>query len=305
MLLRHLSYFVALAREKHFARASEACNIAQPTLSAAIRKIEDDLQVPLVVRGHRYVGLTPEGEKVLEWGRQILADYASLRDDLSGMRRGLGGTLRLGVVPAAMPAVSFLTARLSTMHPAVSVEIRTMPSRAIQNGLDAFEIDGGLTYLDNEPLEHVRRVPLYKERYVFVTRRGNSFTGRRTVTWKEAVGERLCLLVHDMQNRRIIDAVAASEGLQIEAAVTTNSFLGICAHLAQGGWSSIVPHTFWHALGRPAEFVMIDLVEPVASQAIGLVVSDREPLSSMAAALLAVASKIDLDADFALADSAA
>jgi DNA-binding transcriptional LysR family regulator len=54
MLIRHLAYFVTLARVKHYARAAEACNIAQPTLSAAIRKLEEDLQVHLVVRGHRF-----------------------------------------------------------------------------------------------------------------------------------------------------------------------------------------------------------------------------------------------------------
>jgi DNA-binding transcriptional LysR family regulator len=72
MLIRHLSYFVVLAREKHYGRAAEASNIAQPTLSAAIRKLEDDLQVHLVVRNHHYGGLTPDGEKVLEWGQRLL-----------------------------------------------------------------------------------------------------------------------------------------------------------------------------------------------------------------------------------------
>jgi DNA-binding transcriptional LysR family regulator len=54
MFVRHLSYFVALARERHFGRAAEACHITQPTLSAAMRKLENNLEVPLVVRGHRY-----------------------------------------------------------------------------------------------------------------------------------------------------------------------------------------------------------------------------------------------------------
>src|SRR5271154_3972589 len=112
MLVRHLSYFVTLARERHFARAAVLCNVAQPTLSAAIRKLEEDLGgVRLVLRDHRFVGLTAEGEKVLAWGRQILTDYNSLRDDLTGLQRGLTGILRLGVVPAAMPVISFLSAR--------------------------------------------------------------------------------------------------------------------------------------------------------------------------------------------------
>src|SRR3546814_9502962 len=81
MLIRHLAYFVTLAKERHFARAADACHITQPTLSTAIRKLEEDLGVPLVARGHRFTGLTPEGEKLLAWSRQILTDYQSLRSE--------------------------------------------------------------------------------------------------------------------------------------------------------------------------------------------------------------------------------
>jgi DNA-binding transcriptional LysR family regulator len=298
MLIRHLSYFVALARERHFARAAEVCNVAQPTLSAAIRKLEEDLQARLVVRGHRYIGLTPEGERLLAWGRQILTDYNSLREDLSQLRQGLAGTLRLGVIPAAMPCVSFLTARFCRDHPAADVEIRSMTSRAIQVGLDAFEIDGGVTYLENEPLEHVRRTPLYLERYVFVARRDHPFAGRRSVTWSEAAGERLCLLGEDMQNRRILNNVATSIGITLAPLVVSNSFLAIFSHLRHGEWSSIMPHTFTYALGGASDLLAIELVEPVHTQAIGLVLSNRDPPTPMANALLASARECERDQDF-------
>jgi DNA-binding transcriptional LysR family regulator len=88
MFLRHLCYFVTLAREKHFARAAEACHISQPTLSAAIRKLEDDLEVRLVIRGHRFLGLTAEGDLMLAWAQRILKDYDGLRIDLTGLRAG-------------------------------------------------------------------------------------------------------------------------------------------------------------------------------------------------------------------------
>lgn len=61
MLLRQLEYLVALARERHFARAAAACFVSQPSLSAAIRRLEHELDVPIVRRGRRYEGLTPEG----------------------------------------------------------------------------------------------------------------------------------------------------------------------------------------------------------------------------------------------------
>ena len=156
-------------------------------------------------------------------GSAILSDYEGLRIDLTGLRSGLSGSLRLGVIPAAMRSFSCLTARFSSIHPAATVEVMSMTSRSIQKGLDSFELDAGVTYLDNEPLEHVRRFPLYKERYIFVTSGGSRYAGRRTISWREAAEERLCLLSPDMQNRRIIDAVFNS--LEIEAKPPVVQFL--------------------------------------------------------------------------------
>jgi DNA-binding transcriptional LysR family regulator len=295
MLIRHLTYFIALAREQHFARAAEACSITQPTLTAAIKKLEEDLGARLVIRDHRFVRLTEEGEKLLLWGRQILVDYGSLKDDLAGLRRGLVGTLRLGVIPAAMAAVSLLTSRFSAAHPEANVEIRSMTSRAIERALEAFEIDAGVTYLDNEPLQHVRKVTLYRERYVFACRREHGAATYATITWKEAATRRLCLLSEDMQNRRIINKVAASIGVDIKADVVSNSFLAVLSHVRHGEWASIVPHTFARLFVGTDDVVAIDLIEPSHTQAIGLVLSDREPLSPMAGALLAAVANADFE----------
>jgi DNA-binding transcriptional LysR family regulator len=297
MLIRHLTYFIALAREQHFARAAEACNVTQPTLTAAIKKLEEDLGVRLVVRDHRFGRLTEEGEKLLVWGRQILADYDSLKDDLAGLRRGLVGTLRLGVIPAAMSAVSLLTARFAAAHPAAHVDIRSMTSRAIERALEAFEVDAGVTYLENEPLEHVRKVPLYRERYVLVARDGHIATAKPTITWREAAAQRLCLLSEDMQNRRIINNVGASIGVDIKADVVSNSFLAILSHLHHGEWASIVPHTFARLFSRDAHLKAVNIIEPVHTQAIGLVFFDREPLSPMSGALLSSVADVDFERD--------
>lgn len=299
MLVRHLSYFVTLAREMHFARAAEACHVTQPTLSAAIRKLEEDLGVPLVERGHRFVGLTSEGEKLLSWSRQILTDYHSLLDDLAGARRGVIGELRLGVIPAAMPSVSFITSRFCETNSAATVTIRSMTSRAIAEGLDAFELDGGITYLENEPIANVQRVPLYQERYKLVVPAGHALAGRRTVSWLEASAQRLCLLSQDMQNRRIIDRLTASIGLAVHPMVVSNSFLAVCAHLRQGSWASIVPHSFFHVLGELDDLIALDLVDPVHSECVGLVVSDREPRSPMAAALMTAAIEAGIESHLA------
>ena len=301
MLIRHLSYFIALAREQHFARAAEACSITQPTLTAAIQKLEEDLGVRLVIRDHRFVRLTEEGEKLLVWGRQILVDYGSLKDDLAGLRRGLVGTLHLGGIPASMSVISFLTSRFAAAHPSAHVVIRSMTSRAIERALEAFEIDAGVTYLENEPLQNVRKVPLYRERYVFVARREHPAAGRATIGWKEAAAQRLCLLSEDMQNRRIINNVAASIGVEIKPDVVSNSYLAVLSHVRHGEWASIVPHTFARLFFGGPDLAQVDLVEPVHTQSVGLVLSDREPLSPMSGALLSSVANVDFERDLGAA----
>jgi len=171
-----------------------------------------------------------------------------------------------------------------------------MTSRAIQAALDALEIDGGMTYLENEPLENVLRIPLYRESYVLVMRRGHPASKRATITWKDAAAQRLCLLSEDMQNRRIIDKLAASIGVRIRPQVVSNSFVGIFSYLHHGEWMSIVPHTFAYVFAGMPDLIALDLVEPVHTQTIGLVLSARAPLSPMANALLALLENADLEA---------
>ena len=73
MLLRQLEYFVAVARERHFARAADACYVSQPALSTAIAKLERELDVTLIHRGQNFEGLTLEGERLVVWAKRLLA----------------------------------------------------------------------------------------------------------------------------------------------------------------------------------------------------------------------------------------
>src|SRR5882757_4973908 len=168
MLLRQLEYLVALARERHFARAAAACFVSQPSLSAAIRRLEHELDVPIVRRARRYEGLTPEGEVVLAWAHRILAERDALHQELSVLRGGLTGMLRLGVVPTALPAASLLTTPFCVRHPRARVALESLSSVDITHGLAEFELDAAMTYLDDDTLRNVRGLPLYEERYVLL-----------------------------------------------------------------------------------------------------------------------------------------
>jgi DNA-binding transcriptional LysR family regulator len=100
-----------------------------------------------------------------------------------------------------------------------------------------------------------------------------------------------------MQNRRIINKVAASIGVDIKADVVGNSFLAVLSHVRHGEWASIVPHTFARLFAGTEDVIAIDLTEPSHTQTIGLVLSDREPLSPIAGALLSSVANADFEGD--------
>lgn len=306
MNIRHLRFFVALSRERHYGRAAASCNVTQSTLSEAVRQLEHELAVPLIDRnGRRFGGLTPEGGRILRWAQEILGNEDALRQELGEIRGKLAGELRLGVIPAALPVTPSLTSSFCHRHPFVTFKIISSSSIEIERGLEAGELEGGVTYTENEPLRYVRTYPLYRERYMLLTPARAPFDQLHQVSWREAAKLPLCLLTRNMQNRRIIDRLFFASGAGApKVAVETDSVLALVAHVRSGGWSSVFPHTFIGLLGRDdatfAGLRVIPLVDPKAEQAIGLVVSERDPLSPLARALVDVAQQFAASGQFGL-----
>ncbi len=295
MVIKQLVYLLALDRARHFGAAADACHVTQPTLSAAIRHLEEDLGVPIVERGNRFIGFTPEGERVLSYARRIVADCDALKLELLGLRHGLSGHLRLGVVPSALPIVSLITAPFAVRHPNVRLTILSMTSIDIQQGLDQFTLEAGITYLDNEPLPHVKGIALYEENYLLLTPIQGPLALNERATWREAARLRLCLLTPSMQNRRIIDHVFQSVDMKPQALIETNSIINLCSHVQSGYWSSIIPHSLLQAFGIPVGTKALLLEEPFVSRGMGLVIADRTPPSPLGHALMDLTGKLDLE----------
>ncbi len=289
MIMRHLEYLTALAREGHFGRAAALCNVTQSTLSAGIKQMEEDLGVMIVERGRRFVGFTPAGAEVLLWAQKSVRDYKNMRHGLDAMSLGLKGELRIGAIPVALPFVPLLTVPFAQLHKQTTVVVRSLSSAEIQRGLDDFTLDVGVTYLDNDPLVGVRRLSLHREKYSFVMCRESKFSARKRISWKEAATEPLCLLTPDMQNRRILDMHAKQGGATLRAAIETNSLLTLLGHVHTGYWSTILPDSFVSLMMDREMLTVLPLAEPEASHVIGLVATDQEPLPGMARAFLDVA----------------
>jgi DNA-binding transcriptional LysR family regulator len=296
MVIRQLEYLVALAREKHFGRAAAACHVSQPTLSAAIRMLEQDLGAPIVERGHRYVGLTRQGLLTLEHAHRVLAETDNLRRDLEEMDKGLAGRLRIGAIPTALPLVAHITAPFYARFPHVTVTVLSLNSTEILRGIEEFELDAGLTYLDAEPVGRAKTRPVWVEEYLFLTPASGPFARRAEIAWLEAAGAPLCLLTPDMQNRRILDGVFRSVGATPAPAVETNSIFNLVSHVSGGQWSSIVPRQLLQFFGLPDGTRALELIDPVARRTIGLLMSDRDPPSPLARNLFAMEWPADFGA---------
>ena len=295
MIVRQLEYLTALVRERHFGRAAASCHVSQPTLSAGIRRLEEELGLPIVRRAQRYEGLTPEGEQVLRWAHRVLGDVDGLHDEVRAMREGLSGQLRIGAIPTSLSSVSLLTTPLAARHPGVRVAVHSLNSRQIERGLHAFELDVGLTYLDSEPLTGVRTRPLYREHYVLLTRSDGPLGHGATVSWSQAATAPLALLTEDMQNRRIVNGIFSEAGADPRPTVETNSISTLYGHVRDGAWSAVIATAWLHLFAVPEGMRAIPLVEPETTRSIGLVWLDRDPEPLLTRALLDVARDIRLD----------
>ncbi len=291
-MIDKLTYLIALSREEHFGRAAESCGVTQPTLSAGVKQLEETLGVMLVRRGSRFMGFTPEGERVLSWARRIVADARAMRQEVDTLKRGLTGHITIASIPTALPMIASLTTPFRQRYPDVRFSIFSHPSDVVLKLLENLEIDAGLTYLDNEPLGRVTKQPIYQERYRLITAVDAHFGGREQVTWAEAGTLPLCLLTPEMQNRRIISQLLRGGGADPAPALESNSMIVLIAHVRTGRWASVMPEKIAEALGSGDRIRAIPIVEPDISHTIGLVAAQRDPATPLVTALFAEARRL-------------
>jgi DNA-binding transcriptional LysR family regulator len=288
-MIEKLEFIIALARERHFGHAAEACGVSQPTLSAAIKQLEDSFGVLLVQRGSRFQGFTPEGERVLDWARRIVGDNRAMHQEIDALKRGLNGHIRIAAIPTALAMVAILTTPYRAKHPDGSFSILSRNSIEVLGLLENLEVDAGLTYLDNEPLGRVQTVPLYHEEYRLLISSDSPLGNRDNVTWAEVGKVPLCLLTPDMQNRRIIESLLRQAGAEVAPTLESDSIIVLFAHVRTGRWASVMPAKLAAVLGLTDTVRAIPIVEPEVTHSIGLVVPQRNPLTPLINALVSEA----------------
>jgi LysR family transcriptional regulator, hydrogen peroxide-inducible genes activator len=192
--LTELRYVVAVARERHFGRAAEACFVSQPTLSVAVKKLEEELGLQLFERGPGEVRVTPPGQKVVEQAQRVLEEAARIKELAAAGRDPLAGPLRLGAIYTIGPyLLPKLIPLLRRQAPAMQLHIQENFTHVLAELLKNGEVDVILIALPfAEPGIETRAV--YDEPFMIAVPKGHPWEGRKKVSSEELTRESLLLL---------------------------------------------------------------------------------------------------------------
>lgn len=285
MFLRQLEYLLALAQKQHFSRAARHCNVSQPTLSNAIKQLEAEFGTPIVLRHQRFQGFTAEGSRIVEWSKRILADRDAMLQELSVLKKTLSGRIRLGAMPTSSPVLPHINGFFLKRHPGVQVDVSFLGLDELRVKLINFELDVGITYIDQRQPPPLTSCRLYDEHLSLLVPDDARFpTG--TTTWSAAADLPLCLLAPHMHERQIIDAAFASVGKTPMPLIESDSIVNLAFHTMLGGVVTVVPSHFELVIGGFPGTRIVKLVEPEVVREVGLIWVDGDPMLPMAKAML-------------------
>jgi len=194
MTLTELRYIVAVARERHFGRAAEACFVSQPTLSVAVKKLEEELDVKLFERGASEVSATPLGEEIVRQAQAVLEQAAAIKEIAKRGRDPLAGPLRLGIIytigPYLLPTLVRHTIERTPQMPLMLVENFTV---RLLDMLRSGELDCAIL-AEPFPDAGLAIAPLYDEPFIVAVPRTHPLAAREQVSSAELKRETMLLL---------------------------------------------------------------------------------------------------------------
>jgi LysR family hydrogen peroxide-inducible transcriptional activator len=261
MTLTELRYIVAVARERHFGHAAETCFVSQPTLSVAVKKLEDELGVTLFERGPGEVSVTPAGTQIVEQAQRVLEEAARIREIAAAGKDPLAGPLRLGAIYTIGPyLLPKLIPILRKTAPAMQLLIQENFTHRLGEELRSGEVDVILVALPFEQPGVVTRA-VYDEPFLVAVPKGHPWEGRKRITSEELTSESLLLLGegHCFRDQvlEICHTVRARERSPLAKTVEGGSLETIRQMVAGGVGVTVLPATSTATGGGPADLIRI------------------------------------------------
>ena len=194
MTLQQLEYILAVNQFRHFAKAAEYCRVTQPTLSAMIQKLEEELDTRIFDRSQQPVCPTPVGILIIEQAQKILVQANRIKNIIEEEKHSLTGTFKLGILPTVAPYLlpRFLP-QLMKKYPDLDIRVIEMKTNDIKKALQTGEIDAGIV-ASLAGMEELQQTPLFYEQFfVYVSRKDILFNSE-VIRTSDLNGEQLWLL---------------------------------------------------------------------------------------------------------------
>jgi LysR family hydrogen peroxide-inducible transcriptional activator len=194
MTLTELKYIVAVARERHFGRAAEACHVSQPTLSVAVKKLEEELDVKLFERGANEVSTTPLGEQIVRQAQQVIEQAAAIREIAKTGKDPVSGPLRLGVIYTVGPyLLPELVRQAIERVPQMPLVLQENFTARLLDMLRTGDLDCAIL-AEPFPDTGLAVAPLYDEPFLAAVPRTHPMAPRKSITAEELKNETMLLL---------------------------------------------------------------------------------------------------------------
>ena len=190
MTLQQLEYILAVARYGHFGRAAEACNVTQPTLSAMIGKLEEEIGAKLFDRNRQPICPTPVGEQVVHQAREVLEQADSIKEIVLEEKQSLGGIFRVGILPTIAPyLLPRFFPQMMKKYPTLDIRVREMKTYQIKEALLQGDIDAGIL-ATIEGLEEYEQTTLFYEKYIGYVSREDALFKKEVIRTADVASSR-------------------------------------------------------------------------------------------------------------------
>jgi DNA-binding transcriptional LysR family regulator len=288
--LHDLHAFVAVAERASFRQAAADLFLSQSALSRRIEKLEEGLGVKLFERTTRRVQLTNVGQSFLVNVRTALDGLEDAVLGVADLAAHRTGTVTLACVPSAVQHfLPEVLKQFSERFPRIRIRIHDESAQDVLNLVLAGEADFGINFSGAEDPEIIFE-PVFVERYLLAMRRDHRLARRKTVRWKDTVGERYISAAKSSGNRSVIDAALA--GIQKHPLIfcEVNHVSGVLALVEAGMGVAAVPGLSVPA-GREAAIVGVPLVEPGIQRTLGLISKRNHSMAPAARTLFGMLSE--------------
>ncbi|RXT05694.1 LysR family transcriptional regulator [Ammoniphilus sp. CFH 90114] len=234
MEFRQLEYFVEVALCQNFTRAAEHLLVAQPAISKAIQKLEQDLQITLFDRSSKHIVLTPEGEVFLEHARAILSRVEEARTELNEMRGLEKGEVRIGL-PSMVGSYYFpaIIKDFKRKFKSLQISVVEEGTLQVQKLIEKGEVDLGIIVVDHPP-DHLEYIPLFHEELVVCVPLDHPFVFKDHITYHDLVKEPLILFKEGYFQRQLILETSKQTGITPNVSFSANQLSLIKSFVSEG-----------------------------------------------------------------------